>query len=115
MYISPKFHYLAVVGQLDVGRQLGVDFGMAADVVAAVDEPGLTGSYAMGKADGIVEGLVAVMGLLAKGIDNEGVTAQDVGQLVVADGLHVGDVNQGGMRMEKGGRRCGGDAVAEDG
>ena len=96
MYISPKFHYLAVVGQLDVGGQLGVDFSVAADVVAAMDEPRLTGPYAMGKADGFVKGLVAVMGLLAKGIDNEGVTVQDVGQLVVADGLHVGDVDNGG-------------------
>ena len=47
-----------IVGQLDVGGQLGIDFGMAADVVAGVDEPRLTGSNAAGKGDGLVEGLM---------------------------------------------------------
>lgn len=81
---------------MDVGGQLGVDFGMAADVVTAVDEPRLTGPYPTGKTDGIVEGLVAVMGFLAQSVDNKGVAAFDIRQFVVADGLHIGDVDKAG-------------------
>jgi len=76
---------------------------MAADVVAGVDEPRLTGSNAAGKGDGLVEGLMGVVRLLAQGVDNEGVAALDIGYLLGVDGLHVGDVDQGT------------DAIAEDG
>ena len=87
---------MSVVGHLDVGGQLGVNLGMTTNIVAAVDEPRLTGPYPVGKADSIVECLVTVMGLLTKGIDNKGVTAQNVGQLIIADGLHISDVDEAG-------------------
>ena len=76
---------LTIVGQLDVGGQLGIDFGMAADVVAGVDEPRLTGSNAAGKGDGLVDGLMGVVRLLAQGVDNEGVAALDIGYLLGVD------------------------------
>ena len=53
--------HLAVVGQLDVGRQLGVDLGMAPDVVAGMDEPCAAGSDAACKAHGVAERLVRVV------------------------------------------------------
>ena len=75
---------------------MGVDFGMPADVVTAVDEPRLACPYPTGKTDGIVKSLMAVMGFLAQSVDNKGVTAFDIRQFVVADGLHIGDVDKAG-------------------
>ena len=76
---------------------------MTADVVAGMDEPRLAGPYPTGEGNGLVEGLVGVVGLLAQGVDNEGVAAFDIGNLTLVDGLHVGDVGQRS------------DAVAQDG
>ena len=88
------FYHLTIVGHLDSGGQRGVDLGMTADVVAGMDEPRLAGPYPTGKGYGLVERLVGVMGLLAQGVDNEGVAAFDIGNLTLVDGFHIGDVGQ---------------------
>ena len=75
---------------------MGVDLCMTADVMTAVDEPSLTGPYPTGKTDGIVKCLMAMMGFLAQSVDNKGVAAFDIRQFVVADGLHIGDVDKAG-------------------
>ena len=67
---------------------------MTADVVAGVDEPCLTGPYPTGEGYGLVEGLVGVMGLLAQSVDDEGVTALNIGNLTLVNGFHVGDIDQ---------------------
>ena len=86
---------LTVVGHLYIGRQLGIDFGMSADIVTAMDEPRLTNPYAAGEGNGFVQGLMRVVGLYPEGVDNEGVAAFNIRKFLVADGLHVGDVDEG--------------------
>lgn len=75
---------------------MGVDLCMTANVVTAMDEPSLTSPYPAGKTDSIVKSLMAVMGFLAQSVDNKGVAAFDIRQFVVADGLHIGDVDKAG-------------------
>ena len=55
---SPESDDLAVVGHLYIGRQLGIDLGMSADIVTAMDEPRLAGPYPAGKGYGFVQGLM---------------------------------------------------------
>jgi hypothetical protein len=67
------FYHLTIVGHLDIGGQGGVDLSMTTNVVAGMDEPRLAGPYPTGKGNGLFERLMGVMGLLAQGVDNEGV------------------------------------------
>ena len=88
-----EFQHLAVEGELDVGREGGVDLGVKTYIVTAVDEPRLTGSYPTGKGHGLVERLVGVMGRLPQRIDDEGVDILQERHLGIADGLHVGNID----------------------
>ena len=67
---------------------------MASYVVTGVDEPRLAGSYPTGKADGIIDGLVRVVGLVTKGIDDEHLGALKIGKLGIGNGFHVCDIGQ---------------------
>ena len=96
-------YHLTIVSHLDIGGQRGVDFCVATDVVAGMDEPRLARPYPLGKGYGLSERLMGMVGLLAQGIDHEGVAAFDIGQLLRGNGLHIGDVCQRA------------DAIAEDG
>ena len=86
---------MSVVGQLDVGGQGSIDLRMSADVMTGMNEPGLPRPYPLCKGHSLVEGLVGVMGCDSQGVDDECVDVVAVGQLVVSDGLHVGDVGKG--------------------
>lgn len=67
---------------------------MSTNIVTAMDEPRLTGTDTLGKADGISKCLVGVMGLLAQGIDHQGVAPHDIRNLFLRNGLHIGNVSQ---------------------
>ena len=74
---------------------MAVHLVVQADVVAGVYEVGVVGAYAAGEGNGLVEGLVRVVWLLPQSVNYEYVGAGEVGQLLVGDGLHVGNVGQG--------------------
>jgi len=66
---------------------------MAADVVAGMNEPRLAGTNHVGKVHSLVEGLVGVMGLLAQGVDYQGVATLNIGYFLFGNGLHIGDIH----------------------
>ena len=68
-----------------------------------MDEPRLACPYPFGKGHGLVERLMRMVGLLAQGIDNQGITTLNVGQFLRGNGLHISNVSQRA------------DAIAEDG
>jgi len=67
-----------------------------ANVVTDMCEEGAAGPYPTGKGYGIVDELMGVMGTVkTEGVDDEYVNTAQQGQLVVVDGLHVGDIGEG--------------------
>ena len=67
---------------------------MTADVVTAMDEPRLACPYPTGKVDSVGDGLVGVVRFFTQGVDYQHIRTLDIGQFLVADGLHVGDIGQ---------------------
>ena len=85
---------MAVVGQLDVWGQFSINLCVSAYVVAAVDKPRAASPYPAGEGYSLINGLMAVVGLLAEGIDYEHIRALDVRHLREVDGLHVSNIDE---------------------
>lgn len=67
---------------------------MREDVMRHVDEIRAACPYPIGEGDGILDGLMAWMLLVAKSVDHKGVDTLQLLELGVRDGLHVGDVGK---------------------
>lgn len=64
------------------------------DMMRHVDEVAARGAETTNETDGIVNGLMTGMGLVTKGIDDEGVDALQHLHVLVGNGGHVGDVGE---------------------
>lgn len=93
------FHYLPIVGELDVGWKHAVDLCMQAYFMTGMDEVCLVGTYPLRKGDGIVQQLMGMMGLpLSQGVDHQHFSTSSIRHLYIVNGLHVGDIDESGER-----------------
>lgn len=96
----PLFSFLNLYLQTIVGK--GEAFGqsfagipMKTYIVRGVYKIGATSPYLAGKADGIVNELMAMVDAFeAQSVDHERVHSFQIRQLFVTDGFHIGDIDQ---------------------
>ena len=74
---------------------MGVDLPVQAHVVAHMGEQRAAGPYPAGKADGIANQLVRVVGLVeTQGVDHQHLYPAEQPLLVWGNGLHIGDIGK---------------------
>ncbi len=79
----------AVVGEADVGGELGVGL-VIVEVVGDVGQPGAFGFELVDDLKGLIDAEVGGVGFVAKGIDDEVVKAGELGQCFVGNVADIG-------------------------
>jgi len=84
---------LSIVSQLDIRRQLRIDFSVKSNIVTGMYQPRLPCPYPAGKGHRIVNILMSMMiRLVAEGIHHQHLYAFEQRLILMVYLLHIGDI-----------------------
>lgn len=83
------------MGEVDVGRECGVDFGVESHFVAHMCQIGLSGCDTGYDVECFGQAEVGEVFILAQGVDNEDVEVAEFLEFGIGEVVHIGDVGEG--------------------